>query len=70
MAIIKGALDLTHKTARNAMTPIDMASQALLLPRLGHVALWVLSPPALLSCLAFGHDWHVRSIGAGVHAAY
>lgn len=34
MAIIKGALDLTHKTARNAMTPIDMASQALLLPTL------------------------------------
>jgi metal transporter CNNM len=24
VAIIKGALDLTHKTARNAMTPIDM----------------------------------------------
>ena len=24
MSIIKGALDLTHKTARHAMTPIDM----------------------------------------------
>lgn len=24
MSIIKGALDMTHKTARDAMTPLDM----------------------------------------------